>query len=45
MNGYVYLVEGWEKKGFEAYYNLGKDSDDPRWKEEAPKQNKDKKRE
>ena len=24
-NGYVYLVEG--RKGFETYYNLGKDPD------------------
>ncbi len=43
MNGYVYLVEGWDKKGFETYYNLGKDPDDPMWKEEKPKQNKGKK--
>lgn len=45
MNGYVYLVEGWEKKNFKTYYNLGKDPDDPRWKEELdkPKQNKNKK--
>lgn len=47
MNGYVYLVEGWDKKGFETYYNLGKDPDDPKWKDEdeTPKQNKNKKRE
>lgn len=43
MNGFVYLVQDWDKKGFETYYNLGKDSDDPRWKEEKPKQNKGKK--
>ena len=34
-NGYVYLVQDWDKKGFETYYNLGKDVDDPRWKEEV----------
>ena len=34
MNGYVYLVEGWDKKGFETYYNLGKDPDDPMWADE-----------
>lgn len=33
-NGYVYLVEG--EKGFETYYNLGKDYD--YW--EKPKQKK-----
>jgi hypothetical protein len=45
MNGYVYLVHDWDKKGFETYYNLGKDPDDPMWKEEneKPKQNKGKK--
>lgn len=32
-NGYVYLVEG--EKGFETFYNLGKDIDDPKWGEEA----------
>ncbi len=32
-NGYVYLVEG--DKGFETYYNMGKDIEDERWKEEA----------
>ena len=30
-DGYVYLVKG--DKGFETYYNLGKDPDDPRWNE------------
>lgn len=35
MNGYVYLVEGWDKKGFETYYNLGKDENDPMWKDEV----------
>ena len=33
MNGYVYLVEG-DRKGFETYYNMGKDPDDPRWEED-----------
>lgn len=32
-DGFVYLVQG-NKKGFETYYNLGKDIDDPRWKED-----------
>lgn len=32
-NGYVYLVEG-DRKGFETYYNMGKDPDDPRWEED-----------
>ena len=35
MNGYVYLVENWENKGFETYYNLGKDENDPMWKDEV----------
>lgn len=29
--GYVYLVEG--EKGFETFFNLGKDYDDPKWHE------------
>lgn len=33
-NGYVYLVQDWDKKGFETYYNLGKDPNDPRWFED-----------
>lgn len=33
-DGYVYLVEG-DRKGFETFYNLGKDIDDPRWGDEA----------
>lgn len=42
--GYVYLVEG--DKGFEIFYNLGKDPDDPMWKDELkPKKKKTKKRE
>lgn len=43
-NGFVYLVQHWDKKGFEIYHNLGKDIDDPRWKEEEekPKQKKGK---
>lgn len=53
MNGYVYLVQDWDKKGFETYYNLGKDEYSPMWenevkemnfgKNEKPKQNKGKK--
>ena len=41
-DGYVYLVEHWDRKGFETYYNLGKDPDDLRWveKEEKPKKKK-----
>lgn len=35
MNGFVYLVENWDRKGFETYYNLGKDPDDPMWKDEV----------
>lgn len=33
MNGYVYAYDANDKKGFETFYNLGKDIDDPRWKE------------
>lgn len=32
-DGFVYLVKG-DKKGFETYYNMGKDPDDPRWYED-----------
>ena len=35
MNGYVYLIQDYERKGFETYHNLGKDIDDPRWNEET----------
>ena len=35
MNGFVYLVENWDRKGFETYYNLGKDENDPMWKDEV----------
>lgn len=31
-DGFVYLVKG--DKGFETYYNMGKDIDDPRWYED-----------
>ena len=43
-NGYVYLVQGWDRKGFETFYNLGKDPNDLRWleNEEKPKHNKPK---
>ena len=49
--GYVYLVEG--EKGFETFFNLGKDYDDPMWHEnvekeeiifEKPKKNKKQKK-
>ena len=41
MNGYVYLVQDWDKKGFETYHNLGKDPD--YWENlEKPKQKKNK---
>lgn len=33
MNGYVYSYNLNDKKGFETYYNLGKDIDDPMWDE------------
>lgn len=33
MNGYVYAYDLNDKKGFETFYNMGKDIDDPRWKE------------
>lgn len=33
-NGYVYEVVG-SKKGFETWFNAGKDPDDPRWKPKA----------
>ena len=41
-DGFVFLVQDWDKKGFETFYNLGKDPDDPRWEEqeEKPKQKK-----
>jgi ribosomal protein L24E len=41
-DGFVFLVQDWDKKGFETYYNLGKDPDDDRWgeQEEKPKQKK-----
>lgn len=44
MNGYVYLVQDWDKKGFETYHNLGKDSDDPMWKDEVKEMKFNKKR-
>ena len=34
MNGYVYAYDANDKKGFETYYNMGKDPDDPRWFED-----------
>lgn len=46
-DGYVYLIEDADRKGFETYHNLGKDPDSPMWKEdfEKPKINKKKKSE
>lgn len=35
-DGYVYLVQDYDRKGFETYVNMGKDPDDERWNEEAP---------
>lgn len=35
MNGYVYSYNLNDKKGFETYYNLGKDIDDPMWKDKG----------
>lgn len=35
-DGYVYLVQDFDRKGFETYVNMGKDPDDPRWNEETP---------
>lgn len=32
-DGYVYAYDANDKKGFETFYNMGKDPDDPRWKE------------
>lgn len=41
-NGYVWLVSG--RKGFETYFNMGKDLEDERWKPKK-KKNKTKKEE
>lgn len=44
-NGYVYLLQENDSQGrFNTYYYLGKDPDDPMWKEEdeKPKQKKGK---
>lgn len=38
-DGFVFLVEG-DRKGFETYYNLGKDETDPMWKDEVDEINK-----
>jgi hypothetical protein len=32
-DGYVYAYDANDKKGFETFYNMGKDPDDPRWNE------------
>lgn len=42
-DGYVYLAENWDKKGFETFYNMGKDPDDERWLEEDKPKRKRKK--
>ena len=42
-DGYVYLVQDWDKKGFETYTNMGKDIDDPRWKGNNDENSKQKK--
>lgn len=40
-DGYVFLVKEDSNDGrFVTWYNLGKDSDDPRWKEEEEKPKK-----
>lgn len=40
-NGYVYLVEEHDAAGrFKTYYNMGKDPDDPMWKEDKQKKTK-----
>lgn len=40
-NGYVYLVEEHDAAGrFKTYYNMGKDIDDPMWKEDKQKKTK-----
>ena len=40
-NGYVYLVEEHDAAGrFNTYYNMGKDPDDPMWKEDKQKKTK-----
>ena len=41
-DGYVYLVQDWDRKGFETFYNLGKDPEywEKENKDENPKQKK-----
>lgn len=39
-DGYVFLVQDWDKKGFETYHNLGKDPD--YWESKEPKGKKKK---
>lgn len=44
-DGYVYLVQENDTAGrFPTYYNLGKDPDDPMWKEEVEEMKSKKKR-
>ena len=42
-DGFVYLVQNWDRKGFEIYHNMGKDIDDPRWKGNNDENSKQKK--
>ena len=42
-NGYVWLVTG--RKGFETFYNMGKDIDDPMWAEDLKPKKRRKKSE
>ena len=44
MNGFVFLVQDFEKKGFETYHNLGKDPDDERWEDRPNKKKKTQKK-
>jgi len=46
MDGFVYLVKDWDRKGFETYLNLGKYDEETK-EDETPKKKtkKDKKQE
>lgn len=41
-DGYVYLVQDFDRKGFETYVNMGKDIDSPMWKEEVKEMSQEK---
>lgn len=41
-DGYVYLVQDFDRKGFETFYKLGKDIDSPMWKEEVKEMSQEK---